>query len=90
MTVQVSTRVDASIRDAAAKALEADGIDLSTGLRMFLKRTADLGTLPFSVGSRDELVPNRDLQVTIAEARADKNLSKPMELDEAMSYLDEL
>ncbi|MCL2889242.1 MAG: type II toxin-antitoxin system RelB/DinJ family antitoxin [Eggerthellaceae bacterium] len=90
MNVQVSTRVEKSTRDAAAQALEADGLDLSTGIRMFLKRTADLGMLPFAVGSRGGFVPGIDLQRTVAEAKAHENLSPTMGFDEAMSYLDKL
>ncbi|MDR2714613.1 MAG: type II toxin-antitoxin system RelB/DinJ family antitoxin [Coriobacteriales bacterium] len=90
MNVQISARVDSDIRDAAAQALAADGLDLSTGIKMFLKRTADTGSLPFAVGVRDDFVPSRDLQKTITEAKEGKNLSQPMELDEALLYLDGL
>jgi addiction module RelB/DinJ family antitoxin len=90
MIVQVSTRVDKAIRDAAATALEADGLDLSTGIRMFIKRTADQGTLPFSVGAREDLIPSLELMKVINEAKAGKNLSEPMELEDALSYLDDI
>ena len=58
--------------------------------RMFLKRTADLGTLPFPVGVREDIIPNKDLQATITEAIASSNLSEPMDQKDAITYLDEL
>ena len=90
MSVQISTRIDSDTRDAAVRALAADGLDLPTAIRMFVKRTADLGTLPFSVGIGDSYVPNSELRATVAEAKAGKNLSEPLGLDATLSYLDSL
>jgi len=90
MKVQVSTRVDQNTRDAANAALEDIGLDLSTAMRMFIKRTADLGSLPFSVGTNEAYIPNQDLRVTIAEAKEGKNLSSAMDIDDAMMHLDSL
>jgi len=90
VNVQVSTRVDSDIRDAAVRAVEADGLDLSTAIRMFIKRTADLGTLPFSVGVGESLVPNAGLAVAVADAKSGTNMTDAMSIDDAMGHLERL
>ena len=55
MTTTLQTRIDTKLKKEAKKALEAMGLDMSTGIKMFLTQVVRTNSIPFSITSVDEL-----------------------------------
>ena len=55
MTTTLQTRIDTKLKKEAKKALEAMGLDMSTGIKMFLTQVVRTNSIPFSITSADEL-----------------------------------
>jgi len=80
----VQFRVDDTLRADAMRVYERLGIDMSTALRMFLKRSVIVGGIPFSMTlSKEELKPERALDAMnlMADAAEEAGISD-MTLDE--------
>jgi len=62
----VQARMDANLKDSVAAIYDAMGIDLSTAIRMFFKRTLMVGGLPF-----ETVLPAAELKKKSFEALFD-------------------
>ena len=71
LTVDVRCRIDPKTKEDAAEVIEAMGLTVSDAIRLFLKRVASEGTIPFELR-----VPNAKTIAAIAELEAPKSRSK--------------
>lgn len=51
----IQARIDKEEKKKASKVFEKIGIDISTSIRMFLKKSIKVNGLPFSVNDNDEI-----------------------------------
>lgn len=54
MDTYIQVRIDKEDKDKAAKIFEEIGIDISTAVRMFLKKSIKVNGLPFSVNDSED------------------------------------
>ena len=71
LTVDVRCRIDPKTKEDAAEVIEAMGLTVSDAIRLFLKRVASEGAIPFELR-----VPNAKTIAAIAELEAPKSRSK--------------
>lgn len=74
-TSLVQVRIDDNLKNQASEIYEALGIDLSTAVRMFLKRSVMVNGIPFSM-----IIPKQDTKASKA-LTALHELSKAAELN---------
>lgn len=55
MNDYIQVRIDKEDKDKASQIFEDIGIDISTAIRMFLKKSIKVNGLPFSVNDYEEL-----------------------------------
>ena len=55
MTTTLQTRIDAKLKRDAKKTLGAMGLDMSTGIKLFLTQVVRTNSIPFAVISADTL-----------------------------------
>lgn len=67
-TTDVRCRIDVKTKMEAAQVIEALGLNISDAIRIFLRRVADDGAIPFELR-----VPNARTQMAIKELEAPKN-----------------
>lgn len=67
MTVDVHTRVEPELKSEAAAVLKAAGLDVSTAIRLFLRRVVETGGMPI-----DLTRPNPTTIAAIKAAKAGK------------------
>ena len=70
MTVDVRCRIDPKTKEDASEVIEAMGLTVSDAIRLFLKRVASEGAIPFELR-----VPNAKSVAAIAELEAPKSRS---------------
>ena len=68
--VLVQARMDARLKDAVASIYEALGIDLSTAIRMFFKRTLMVGGVPFETVLPAQELKTKSFDAIFTMARA--------------------
>lgn len=71
MTVDVRCRIDPKTKEDASEVIEAMGLTVSDAIRLFLKRVASEGAIPFELR-----VPNAKTVAAITELEAPKSRSK--------------
>jgi DNA-damage-inducible protein J len=71
MTVDVRCRIDPKTKEDASEVIEAMGLTVSDAIRLFLKRVASEGAIPFELR-----VPNTKTVAAIAELEAPKSRSR--------------
>ena len=54
MDTYIQVRIDKEDKDKAVKIFEEIGIDISTAVRMFLKKSIKVNGLPFSANDSDD------------------------------------
>ncbi len=67
----VRVRIDSDTKDRASAALEAMGLTLSDGIRLFLRRVADEQAIPFEVR-----VPNAVTRKAMADAESGEDVAR--------------
>lgn len=70
MTVDVRCRIDPKTKEDASEVIEAMGLTVSDAIRLFLKRVASEGAIPFELR-----VPSAKTVAAIAELEAPKSRS---------------
>lgn len=70
MTVDVRCRIDPKTKEDASEVIEAMGLTVSDAIRLFLKRVASEGAIPFELR-----VPNAKTVAAIAELESPKSRS---------------
>lgn len=68
--VTVQARTDAETKERARQTFEAMGMDLSTGINIYLKQVVREGRLPFTPSAADPL------EATLADALADEKAGR--------------
>ena len=89
-TSLVQIRVDSTLKEQASKLYEDLGIDLSTAIRMFLKRSVLVNGVPFSMTlPKEDYKAERALRAMqeISEA-SERNGLSDMSLDEINAEID--
>lgn len=89
-TSLVQIRVDSTLKEQASKLYEDLGIDLSTAIRMFLKRSVLINGVPFSMTlPKEDYKAGRALRAMqeISEA-SERNGLADMSLDEINAEID--
>lgn len=89
-TSLVQIRVDSTLKEQASKLYEDLGIDLSTAIRMFLKRSVLVNGVPFSMTlPKEDYKAERALRAMqeISEA-SERNGLADMSLDEINAEID--
>ena len=71
LTADVRCRIDAKVKAQAAEVIEAMGLNVSDAIRLFLKRVATEGTIPF-----DLRIPNAKTIVAMEEVDNPKKRAK--------------
>ncbi len=71
LTTDVRCRIDAKTKTAASEVIEAMGLNISDAIRIFLRRVADDGAIPFELR-----VPNAKTIAAIKELEAPKSNTK--------------
>ena len=59
MTTTLQTRIDPKLKADAKKALESVGLDLSTGIKLFLTQVVRTQSIPFEIFTFDNLSEER-------------------------------
>ena len=67
LTVDVRSRIEPELKRDAAAVLKASGLDVSTAIRLFLRRVVETGGLPIDVPK-----PNAKTLAAIRAAKAGK------------------
>ena len=86
MRTVIQTRIDSSVRKDAENILNAMGLSLNDGIRMFLHQLINDHGMPFRPSVGDE--PNEYLKKCIAEVEEGKNLIRFNSMDEVSKWLD--
>ena len=74
LTVDVRSRVEPELKQEAAAALKAAGLDLSTAIRLFLRSVVEKGGLPMELPRA-----NPDTLAAIRDAKAGKTTRTTLE-----------
>ena len=83
MNTTLQIRIDKKIKDAAQKTFSAMGLDMSSGVKLYLTQVVNSQTIPFPIVSADHLPVMKKRQI-IREARhALKNEARYAHIEEA-------
>lgn len=66
MTTTLQTRVDAKLKRDAMKTFEAMGLDMSTGIKMFLTQVVRTNSIPFAIESAN-MLPHKEKRSLVRE-----------------------
>lgn len=88
----IQIRIDEKTKKTAKKIFDDLGIDLSTGIKLYLKQVIIVKGIPFKLITENGLTPKEELEILKAseEARSGKNVTDAMEANEAIAYLKNL
>ena len=78
----VQVRIDEELKDRATAIYDALGIDLSTAIRMFLKRSVMVNGIPFSMILQDSFAQNAATALKMLSNAAKENGTSEMSLEE--------
>ena len=88
----IQLRVDEQTKKASAKILEELGLDISSAVKVYLKQIIATKGIPFPLLTRNGMTSEQEKSINQAskEAKRGQNVSRSMNVKEAMSYLDSL
>lgn len=86
-TIQV--RIDDRTKRASSKILEDLGLDVSSAVKVYLKQIIVTKGIPFPILTRNgfSVEEERSILQASAEAKRGKNVTKAMNVHEALAYL---
>jgi len=89
-TIQV--RIDEQTKKASSKILEELGFDLSSAIKVYLKQVIATKRIPFSLITKNGFTHAEEALILQAsrDAKRRKNVTRMMNKDEAIAYLDSL
>jgi addiction module RelB/DinJ family antitoxin len=58
MSIQVGARVDEVTKNTVSKVFEKYGLDMASGIRVFLKKVEQTNELPFTIGKEESDIDN--------------------------------
>jgi len=86
-TTTIQVRVDAELKQHADKAFKSMGLNMSTGINLFIHQVVNQGKIPFEITATD--TPNMETRKVLNDVRKGKNLSKSYDsVEEMMADLD--
>ena len=68
MTTTLQIRIDKKTKDAAQKAFHSMGLDMSSGVKLYLTQVTQTKAIPFPIWSFDNLPRKKKLQI-VKEAK---------------------
>ncbi len=83
MNTTLQTRIDAKLKKDASKAFKAMGLDLSTGVKMFLTQVVRTQSIPFEIFTADNLPEETKLQLKEEAEEALKHGKRYASIEEA-------
>lgn len=86
MTTTVQIRIDEKMKREATKTLKSMGLDMSTGVKLFLAQVVNTKSIPFPVMSADMLPREKKLELVreAKEALKGKGYRTARELHDAI------
>ena len=88
----IQIRIDEKTKKDAKKIFDQMGIDMSSGIKVFLKQVVIHKKIPFQIVTENGLTPKEEREILRIrdDARRGKNVTKAMDADEAIEYLKSL
>jgi len=88
----VHIRIDEKTKKSAQKVFEKMGIDMTTGIKLYLHQVILKKNIPFRILTENGLTPEEEQEILTAaqEAEKGKNVTKEMDIKEAIEYLEKL
>ena len=83
MNTTLQTRIDSKLKKDASKALKSMGLDLSTGVKLFLTQVVRTQSIPFELFTADNLPEERKLELMKEVEEALKNGKRYATIEEA-------
>ena len=84
-TTTITIRTDKAVKKKAQRLFSDMGLDMSTAMNMFLRKSVEENAIPFEVSRR----PNAATRRALKRSMDKKNLVGPFDtVEEAMKYLD--
>lgn len=85
----IQLRIDDATKNKANKVLKGLGMDMSSAVKIYLHQIILKKGIPMPLLTENGLTPEQEAEILKAsrEARAGKNITKPMEAKEAIEYL---
>ncbi len=83
MNTTLQTRIDAKLKKDASKALKSMGLDLSTGVKLFLTQVVRTQSIPFELFTADNFPEERKLELMKEVEEALKNGKRYATIEEA-------
>ncbi len=89
-TIQI--RIDEKTKKSAKKVLDQVGIDMSSAIKLYLNQITIRHGIPFQILTENGLTPRQEKEILKAseEAKMGINVTKPMNIKEALAYLKSL
>lgn len=86
-TIQI--RIDEKTKKSSKKVLDKLGLDLTSAITLYLRQIAIRKEIPFTLLTENGFTFQQEQEILqrSREARAGKNMSKAMNIDEAIAYL---
>ncbi len=88
----VHIRLDEKTKKSAQKIFSKMGIDMTTGIKLYLHQVILKKGIPFQIVTENGLTPEEEQQILKASEEAKKgiNVTRTMDINEALDYLDNL
>ena len=88
----INIRTDEKLKKNAGKVLKNMGLDMSTGIKLFLHQVVLTNRIPFPIVTENGLTPEEEQAILKAseEAKQGINTSGPLLDEKAIDYLKEL
>ncbi len=83
MNTTLQTRIDAKLKRDASKALKSMGLDLSTGVKLFLTQVVRTQSIPFELFTADNLPEERKIELMKEVEESLKNGKRYATIEEA-------
>ena len=89
-TIQI--RIDDKTKASAKRILDILGIDMSSAIKAYLRQIVIQKGIPLHLTTENNFTPKEEQEIIKAskEAKVGKNITKPMNLKEAIDYLNKL
>ncbi len=86
---QIQIRIDEKTKHKVQKILDDLGLDLTSAIKVYLMQIIIHKGIPLKIVTENGLTleEEREILQASAEAKKGKNITKPMEIKEALAYL---
>lgn len=69
MDTTLQIRIDRKTKEAAQKSLRGMGLNLSSGIKLFIAEVARTHTVPFTITSSAEMIPESEKEKLVQETK---------------------